>query len=170
MDMERTHQITRERITASQEQAVRDLVRTNAMLEGEVEMLRAEARRLQAAARPAPCRTCADEDGGPRATGDDGLCDGCRGARTLEKAKVSNKWMRPDRSEPYAALSDGTPLLSAYHPPRRGERFCLRMGRWNGATGEWVGVTLDGRLFRQQRLWGNDSPRPDRWEEFRLGW
>ena len=31
-----------------------------------------------------PCRACADDDGGPRATGDDGLCDGCRGHRVVE--------------------------------------------------------------------------------------
>jgi hypothetical protein len=48
MDVEHVCQITRERIAASQEQAVRDLVRTNAMLADEVEMLRDQVRRLQA--------------------------------------------------------------------------------------------------------------------------
>ena len=43
---ERIFEITRERIAASEEDAVRALVRTNAMLEDEVEMLKAEVNRL----------------------------------------------------------------------------------------------------------------------------
>ena len=40
------YELTRERIAANQEEAVRALVRTNAMLEDEVEMLQAEINRL----------------------------------------------------------------------------------------------------------------------------
>jgi len=73
-------------------------------------------------------------------------------------------------SIPFTTLDDGsTPLYPAYYPLRSGERFCRRMDWWNGATGEWFGVTLDGRLFRQRQLWGNDVPDPDRWQPFRLG-
>ena len=127
MEMERIVETTGERIAASQAQAFRDLVRTNAMLADEVEMLRDKVRRLQAIAHgqnpQCPCQGCiwwndwgladpathcengatpdpwysAAADGGvpgcpnytpacrvckvARATGDDGLCDGCRGAR-----------------------------------------------------------------------------------------
>jgi len=62
MDMRHVRQITRERIAASQEQAARDLVRTNAMLADEVEMLRDRVGRLQAIVygqNPAcPCEGC----------------------------------------------------------------------------------------------------------------
>jgi hypothetical protein len=34
-----------------------------------------------------PCRVCADSDGGPRATGDDGLCDECRAHRILRRGR-----------------------------------------------------------------------------------
>jgi len=128
-NMDHIYELTRQRIAASQDDAVHALVRTNAMLVDEVEMLQAEVDRLlsilygQSASEMAlacegclwwndrelvphcdnddtpepwrsaakhgglsgcpnytlPCRICADEDGGPRATGDDGLCDGCRG-------------------------------------------------------------------------------------------
>jgi len=79
-----------------------------------------------------------------------------------------NVWMRPDRTEPFAALSDGTPLYPAYYLALPGERYRRRMGLWTGQTGEWVGVTLDGQLYRQERLWGNARPDPDRWERFRI--
>ena len=82
-----------------------------------------------------------------------------------------NEWMVPDRTEPFAALSDGTPLYPAYHHRYPGERFRRHMGMWTGQTGEWVGVTLDGQLYRQNRMWGGDPPRPDRWEKFKMaGW
>jgi len=132
MNMERVYELTRERIAASQEEAVRGLVRTNAMLEDEIEMLQAKVQSLlsilygpstdealacegclwwndrdlcalsprcdngdtpepwRSAAmngglsgcpnHTPPCRVCEVA----RATGDDGLCDGCRGTRTLE--------------------------------------------------------------------------------------
>jgi len=82
---------------------------------------------------------------------------------------MDNPWMIPERSEPFAALADGTPLYQAYYPRRRGERYRRAMRWWDGATGEWVGTTPDGRLFRQRQLWGNARPRPDRWQEFALG-
>ncbi len=72
-------------------------------------------------------------------------------------------------SKPFAELADGTPLYPAYDLPRLGERFRRALGSWNGATGEWAGVTLDGRLFQQPQLWGGDSPHPDKWQQFKLG-
>lgn len=80
-----------------------------------------------------------------------------------------NKWMWADRTEPFAALSDGTSLYLAYDRLRRGERYRRTLSSWTGSTGEWVGVTLDGRLYRQSQLWGGEGPRPDKWQEFRLG-
>jgi hypothetical protein len=82
--------------------------------------------------------------------------------------KPPNKWMSPERIEPFAALSDGTPLYPAYYPLRPGESFRRAMRFWDGASGEWVGVTLDGRLFRQSQCWGSEGPHPDRWEQFRI--
>jgi hypothetical protein len=81
----------------------------------------------------------------------------------------ANRWMSPDRTEPFAALSDGTSLYLAYFPLRPGERFRRAMRFWNGAVGEWVGVTLDGQLYRQAQYWGGESPRPDKWQKFKLG-
>jgi hypothetical protein len=80
-----------------------------------------------------------------------------------------NQWMRPDRVEPFAALTDGTALYPAYYPVRPGEAYRRQMGMWTGQTGEWVGVTLDGQLYQQERLWGNEPPQPDRWKRFTLG-
>lgn len=83
-------------------------------------------------------------------------------------AEQHNPYLQPG-SEPFAALPDGAPLYPAYYPPRHNERYGREMNTWNGAMGEWAGVTLDGRLFRQHKLWANDSPRPNRWERFTLG-
>jgi hypothetical protein len=127
------YQVTRERIAAVQEQAVRDLVRANAMLNDEVAWLREEVRRLQAI------------------------------------VAETNPYLKPE-SEPFAALSDGTPLYPAYYPLQPGERSRCEMGRWSGQIGQWVGTTLDGQLFRQRQLWGGDKPHPDRWEAFGLGY
>ena len=80
-NMTHVYEITRQRIAVSQEEAVRALVCTNAMLSDEVDRLQAEVEHLRAIIQAPLCRVCADEDGGPRATGDDGLCDGCRGYR-----------------------------------------------------------------------------------------
>jgi len=82
-------------------------------------------------------------------------------------AALSNPYLKPE-CEPFAALADGTSLYPAHYPPRHNERYGRAMNTWNGTIGEWVGVTLDGRLFRQHKMWGNDSPRPDKWEEFRV--
>jgi len=125
------YQVTHERITTVQEQAVRDLVRANSMLNDEVDWLKEEMRRLQ---------TIVAE---------------------------THPYLKPG-SEPFAALSDGTPLYPACSPLRPGERFRREMGRWSGQIGEWVGTTLDGRLFRQRQLWGGDEPHPDRWEAFKI--
>ena len=84
-------------------------------------------------------------------------------------AAARNRYLKP-RTVPMAALVDGTPLYPAYYPPRYGERCRRSMSVWNGANGEWVGVTLDGRLFRQDKLWGNDGPRVDNWHGFKLGY
>ena len=80
-----------------------------------------------------------------------------------------NRYMRSDRLQPVGALGDGTHLYPAYYPVRWGERYRRQMGFWSGQTGEWVGVTWDGRLFNQTRYWGNEGPRPDAWQKFRLG-
>ena len=83
-------------------------------------------------------------------------------------AATRNRYIKPG-TIPMTALMDGTPLWPAYHPVRRGERVRRAMHSWDGATGEWAGVTLDGRLFRQRQLWGGSGPRPDSWQPFRLG-
>ena len=79
-----------------------------------------------------------------------------------------NQWMQPDPVQPFATLTDGTPLFPAYHRLRPGEAYRRRMGLWTGQTGEWVGVTLDGQLYRQERLWGGEAPCPKRWERFTI--
>lgn len=84
-----------------------------------------------------------------------------------ESTTSHNPYLHPD-SAPMAALSDGTPLYPAYQPVRPGDRHQVRMRRWDGATGEWFAVTLDGRLYRQRQYWGNDKPRPDEWRRFKL--
>jgi hypothetical protein len=81
----------------------------------------------------------------------------------------ANPYLKPD-TQPFAALADGTPLYPAYDHLRPGERYRRTLSQWNGATGEWVGVTPDGRLFRQRQLWGNEGPHPDRWQQFALGY
>ena len=82
-----------------------------------------------------------------------------------------NKWMRPDRPRAFARLSDGTPLYPAYYHLLPGEAYRRRMGLWTGQAGEWVGVTLDGQLYRQERLWGGEEPCPKRWQRFTIsGW
>jgi hypothetical protein len=94
-------------------------------------------------------------------------CDCCTfDCEQWEPEDMRNDWMDEINTEPFAALADGTPLHPAYYHLRRGERFRRRMGFWNGAEGEWVGVTLDGRLYRQERHWGGDEPNPWRWERF----
>ncbi len=125
------YQVTRERIAAVQEQAVRDLVRANSMLNDEIDWLKEEMNCLQ---------TIIAE---------------------------TNPYLKPGTVS-FAALSDGTLLYPAYHPLRHGERFRHAMSFWSGQTGEWVGVTLDGRLFQQSQLWGSDRPRLNRWEAFRV--
>ncbi len=86
---------------------------------------------------------------------------------TASPETPSNPYLKP-HSTPMAALPDGTPLYPAYHPLHPGERYRRAMRYWDGASGEWVGATLDGRLYRQTQYWGSDSPRPDEWREFRL--
>ena len=84
-------------------------------------------------------------------------------------AAFGNPYLKPG-TEQFATLADGTPLYSAYEPHLRpGERFRRSMRLWTGATGEWVGVTLDGQLYRQSQYWGGESPRPDKWQRFTLG-
>ena len=79
----------------------------------------------------------------------------------------TNPYLKPG-SKPFTRLSDGTLLYPAYYPLRRGERVRRSMSTWTGQEGEWVAVTLDGRLFRQFQAWGSEGPDPDRWEQFRL--
>ena len=71
-------------------------------------------------------------------------------------------------SRPFAQMGDGTPLYPAYYPLRPGERYRRSMCWWNGAEGERVGTTLDGQLYRQNRLWGGDGTRSHKWERFKL--
>jgi hypothetical protein len=78
-----------------------------------------------------------------------------------------NPHLKPG-TRPFAQLGNGTPLYPAFFPLRPGEQYRRSMRSWTGQIGEWVGVTLDGRLFRQQQSWGGDSPDPERWEAFRL--
>ena len=87
---------------------------------------------------------------------------------SLSLAALINPYLEPE-SKPYAELADGTPLYPAHHRLRPGERYRRQMGFWTGQTGEHVGVTLDGRLFRQAQLWGGEGSCPDRWEKFKLG-
>jgi hypothetical protein len=84
-------------------------------------------------------------------------------------AAIRNRYLKP-QTVPMATLMDGTPLYPAYHPLRPGERCRRSMSVWNGANGEWVGVTLDGRLFRQDKLWGNDAIQANKWQGFKLGY
>ena len=91
------------------------------------------------------------------------LCEKC----TQERA--ANPYLKLG-SKPFAALPDGTLLYPAYEPHLRpGERYRRAMRMWNGSTGEWVGVTLDGQLYRQTQYWGGEGPRSNKWERFRLG-
>ena len=80
-----------------------------------------------------------------------------------------NPYFKP-HTTPLASLPNGTSLYPAYHPALPGQRYRRAMSSWNGASGEWVGVSLDGRLFRQGRYWGSDSPRADAWRQFRLAY
>ena len=80
---------------------------------------------------------------------------------------MANPYLKPDTA-PMGTLPDGTPLYPAYFPLQVGERYRRAMRYWDGASGEWVGVTLDGRLFRQAQYWGGDTPRPEEWQQFRL--
>ena len=134
-NMERVYELTRERIAASQEEAVHTLVRTNAMLVDEVEILRAEVAQLltilygQNSHEVLACEGClwwndedlldlsphCDNDDTPepwrssamngglsgcpnyaspcrvcevaRTSREDGLCDGCRTALILRRAR-----------------------------------------------------------------------------------
>ncbi len=83
-------------------------------------------------------------------------------------AALGNPYLEPEGDQ-FAELADGTPLYPAYDHPRPGECHRRALGSWNGATGEWIGVTLDGRLFRQRQSWGGERPRPGKWQQFRLG-
>jgi len=78
-----------------------------------------------------------------------------------------NRWMKPDRMRPFAYLADGSPLYPAYFSVRPGERFRRRMGLWTGQSGDLVGVTIDGQLYRQGKYWGSEGPDPARWEKFK---
>ncbi len=75
----------------------------------------------------------------------------------------ANPWLHPQHPTPFAYLDDGTPLYPAYYPLLAGERFRRSLNAWTGQTGEWIGVTEDGRLFQQVRLWGNSGPAAVQW-------
>lgn len=80
---------------------------------------------------------------------------------------MQNKYLRRDRMEPIGELPDGTLLYPAYFPVRHGERFRRSCSSWDGATGETVGITLDGQLYRHPKMWGGQGTRPQRWERFK---
>ena len=86
---------------------------------------------------------------------------------TPSQAASSNPYLKP-HTAPMATLPDGTALYPAYYPVQPGDRCRISMRRWDGSTGQWVGVTLDGRLYRQTQYWGSDNPRPNEWQRFRL--
>lgn len=88
--------------------------------------------------------------------------------RFKEEIMAENPWILPN-AEPFASLADGTPLYHAYWPIMRRGQLQRAASWWDGAMGMWVAVTLEGRVYQQQRLWGNDQPRPDKWEEITLG-
>jgi len=76
----------------------------------------------------------------------------------------ANPWLHPQHTTPCAHLDDGTPLYPAYYPHcLPGERFRRSLNAWTGQSGEWIGVTEDGRLFQQARLWGNTGPAAVHW-------
>jgi hypothetical protein len=95
-NLERVFEVTRERIAASQEETVRVLVRTNAMLEDEIEMLKAEVNRLMALLYGQ--------------NGCDGLaCEGCRWWNDWDLLDLSPRCDNDDAPEPWksAAMNGG---------------------------------------------------------------
>jgi hypothetical protein len=86
-----------------------------------------------------------------------------------DPSALRNPYFKPNTA-PMAALPDGTPLYPAYYPLQPGERRRRAMRFWDGASGECVCVTLDGRLFRQAQHWGGDTPRADEWQQFELAY
>lgn len=86
-----------------------------------------------------------------------------------DQEALANPYLKPGTA-PMAELADGTPLYPAYYPLQAGERYRRAVRFWDRASGEWVGVTLDGRLFRQEQYWGGDSPRAAEWQEFKLAY
>ena len=72
--------------------------------------------------------------------------------------------------KPFAFLEDGSALYPAYfYALQNGHQVRRRMGHFDGAMGEWVGATREGKLYRQVRWWGSSVPHPERWEVFILG-
>ena len=97
---------------------------------------------------------------------DDGRTLG--GIRRIENLEIVgfNKWLNEDKMQPFTELPDGTKLYPAYDPLGPGDTFRRGLSSNNGAGGVWVGVTLAGQLYRQQMLWGNSEPEPQKWEQF----
>jgi hypothetical protein len=77
---------------------------------------------------------------------------------------ADNPWLNPLDLRPFAALADGTPLYPAYLPLQSGEGYRRNLNSWSGESGEWIGVTEDGRLFQQTRFWGHAGAAASRWE------
>ena len=95
-NLEHVFEVTRERIAASQEEAVRNLVRTNQMLVDEVEMLQAEVNRLMALLYGQ--------------NSDEGLaCEGCRWWDDEDLLDLSPHCGNDDTPEPWksAAMNGG---------------------------------------------------------------
>lgn len=78
-----------------------------------------------------------------------------------------NSYLKP-LVPPCYGLADGTPLYPAFFPLQVGERHRRAMRYWDGASGEWVGVTLDGRLFQQPMYWGGERPCRSKWQQFTM--
>lgn len=96
---------------------------------------------------------------------DDGkTLGGIRHVRDLQVIGL-NKWLHPDKVEPFAELPDGTDLYPAYDPLGPGDTFRRGLSGTNGSGGLLVGVTPAGQLYRQQMRWGNSEPVPEKWEK-----
>jgi len=87
----------------------------------------------------------------------------------FEQQVAENRYLDPEAPGgliAFSTLPDNRGIYPAYYPQRPGENYRLRMGRWDGGTGEFVGVSLAGQLYRQFMAWGNSQPEPGKWRKF----
>ncbi len=71
-------------------------------------------------------------------------------------------YRRPQDTAPIGYLPTGEALYPAYYPLRVNERRRCGMSWWNGGSGETVGVTVDGQLWKIGLPAGH-------WTSFKLG-